>query len=202
MWGKSLLISPILKPDQRSLSLYLPEGEWWHFEYEQSRPERLTGQHVIKTDMKSNIPVHVRGGTILPIQQYVLRNSSKEDTRNLSLYIFPEHGKAFGEFFLDDGLSKDTIKNNLFILYNFSYANCSVQVTKLGNTTWNALTTTLMDVYVFKAKTVTNVEINNTTKEFTLDDKLNVLKVNANMELKEITSITWADKKNGCQMLA
>ncbi|XP_035220406.1 sucrase-isomaltase, intestinal-like, partial [Stegodyphus dumicola] len=202
MWGKSLLVSPILKPDQSSLSLYLPEGEWWHFEYEQSRTERLTGQYVIKTDMKSNIPVHIRGGTILPIQQYVLRNSSNEDTRNLSLYIFPQQDKASGELFLDDGLSKNTIENNLYILYQFSYENCIVQVTKLGNATWNDLTTNLMDVYVFKVKTVTNVEINNTTKQFTLDDKLNVLKVNANMELKEITSLAWADKKNGCQMLA
>lgn len=67
MWGPSLLISPVLEPNTRSVFAYFPRGaRWFDFhtgmEVESGRAHELEAPH-------DHIPVHVRGGSIIVMQE-------------------------------------------------------------------------------------------------------------------------------------
>jgi alpha-glucosidase/alpha-D-xyloside xylohydrolase len=64
LWGRDVLVSPVVEKGARSRSLYLPRGGWYDFWTE----ERLEGGREIerKVDLET-MPLHVRAGTILPL---------------------------------------------------------------------------------------------------------------------------------------
>lgn len=71
IYGDHLLVCPVLKPKQKSLTVYLPQGEWLDYYsgriYEGGRKWRL----ILKNDY---IPLLVKAGSVIPnypVQQYV-----------------------------------------------------------------------------------------------------------------------------------
>ncbi len=71
LWGRDVLVSPVVEKGASSRRLYLPHGLWFDFWTE----ERLEGGCEIdrKVDLET-MPLHVRAGAILPlgpVKQYV-----------------------------------------------------------------------------------------------------------------------------------
>ena len=71
LWGRDMLVSPVVEKGATSRRLYLPRGAWFDFWTE----ERLEGGREIdrKVDLET-MPLHVRAGAILPlgpVKQYV-----------------------------------------------------------------------------------------------------------------------------------
>ena len=71
IYGDNLLVCPVLKPKQKSLTVYMPKGEWLDYYtgriYEGGRKWRLS----LKND---HIPLLVKAGSVIPnypVQQYV-----------------------------------------------------------------------------------------------------------------------------------
>jgi len=64
LWGRDVLVSPVVGKGAQSRRLYLPRGGWYDFWTE----ERLEGGREIerKVDLET-MPLHVRAGTILPL---------------------------------------------------------------------------------------------------------------------------------------
>lgn len=67
MWGSSLLISPVLDENTRTVYAYFPKTRWFDF---------YTGKEVIGTGRAHEldapldfIPLHVRGGSIIVTQE-------------------------------------------------------------------------------------------------------------------------------------
>jgi alpha-glucosidase (family GH31 glycosyl hydrolase) len=66
MWGSSLLISPVLDPNTRSVYAYFPRARW--FDYYTGKEILETGRiHEIDAPL-DHIPLHVRGGSIIVTQ--------------------------------------------------------------------------------------------------------------------------------------
>jgi alpha-glucosidase (family GH31 glycosyl hydrolase) len=100
LWGRDILVSPIVEKGATSRRLYLPRGEWFDFWTE----TRLEGGREIdrRVDL-ATMPLHVRAGAILPfgpIKQYV----DEPVEGPLSIVVYPGADGAF-TLYEDDGKS-------------------------------------------------------------------------------------------------
>jgi len=102
MFGKDILVAPVVRPGDRKRLVYLPHGGWYDFHTK----ERLEGGTYIIADAPlDRIPVYVREGAIIPMAR------SAESTRfmDFSTLWFELYAGPEGSFDLyeDDGLTQD-----------------------------------------------------------------------------------------------
>jgi len=102
LWGKSLLVAPVVEKGASSRRVYLPPANWYDF----WTGEHLEGGREIDRPVDlETLPLYVRAGSILPfgpVKQYV---DEKVDGP-LMLSIFPGADASF-LLYEDDGLSFD-----------------------------------------------------------------------------------------------
>jgi alpha-glucosidase (family GH31 glycosyl hydrolase) len=98
LWGRDILVSPVVEKGAASRRLYLPRGRWFDFWTE----ERLEGGREIDRAVDlDTMPLHVRAGAILPlgpVKQYV----DEPVAGPLSVVIYPGANGAFS-IYEDDG---------------------------------------------------------------------------------------------------
>ncbi|TKC46653.1 hypothetical protein EI555_004921 [Monodon monoceros] len=121
LWGPSLLITPVLKQGADTVSAYIPNATWYDFETGAKRPWK--GQRVDMYLPADKIGLHLRGGYIIPIQQPAVTTTASRNNPLGLIVALDEDNKAKGDFFWDDGETKDTIQNGNYILYTFSVSN-------------------------------------------------------------------------------
>jgi alpha-glucosidase (family GH31 glycosyl hydrolase) len=102
LWGRDILVAPVVEKGATSRRVYLPSGSWYDF----WTAERLEGGREItrQVDLET-LPLYVHAGTVLPlgpVKQYV---EEKVD-QPLSLSIYPGADASF-LLYEDDGRSFD-----------------------------------------------------------------------------------------------
>jgi alpha-glucosidase (family GH31 glycosyl hydrolase) len=114
MFGDEFLVAPIFHEGQAHRSVYLPAGEWIDY----SRGQRYRGPTTLVYDVNpqtwADIPLFVRGGSIIPsqeIQQYV----GEHPVTQINLDVFPAATEASFVYYDDDGISYDYEKNNSYL---------------------------------------------------------------------------------------
>nr|XP_023423179.1 uncharacterized protein LOC100714419 [Cavia porcellus] len=131
--GPALLVSPVLEPDARSVKAYFPGAHW--YDYYTGVNINARGQWKDVAAPLDHINLHVRGGYILPLQEPAL-NTHLSRKNPLSLLIaLDENKEARGELFWDDGESKDTVANNVYLLCEFSATQNRLEV-KISQSTY------------------------------------------------------------------
>jgi len=100
LWGRDILVSPVVEKGALSRRLYLPRGAWWDFWTE----ERIDGGREIerKVDLET-MPLHVRAGAVLPfgpVRQY----AEEPVDLPLTLVVYPGADGA-STLYEDDGKS-------------------------------------------------------------------------------------------------
>jgi alpha-glucosidase/alpha-D-xyloside xylohydrolase len=102
LWGRDILVSPVVEKGATVRRLYLPRGAWFDFWTE----ERIDGAREIERPVDlETMPLHVRAGAIVPlgpIRQVV----DEPIDAPLSLSIYPGADGAF-MVYEDDGRSFD-----------------------------------------------------------------------------------------------
>ncbi|XP_007946915.1 sucrase-isomaltase, intestinal [Orycteropus afer afer] len=127
LWGPALLITPVLKQGAETVSAYIPDATWYDYETGAKRPWRK--QRIDMPLPPDKIGLHIRGGYIIPIQQpNVTTTASRLNPLGLIIAL-DENNTANGDFFWDDGETKDTIQNGTYILYTFSVSNNNLNIT-------------------------------------------------------------------------
>jgi alpha-glucosidase/alpha-D-xyloside xylohydrolase len=100
LWGRDLLVSPVVEKGAATRALYLPRGSWFDFWTE----ERVAGGREIDRAVDlGTMPLHVRAGAIIPmgpIKQYV----DEPVDAPLNVTIYPGADGAF-TLYEDDGRS-------------------------------------------------------------------------------------------------
>lgn len=124
MFGRSLLIAPVTKPNAEQWKVYLPKGNDW---YDFWTNEKLTGgQTVNRATPKEVIPLYVKAGSILPWgpkMQYSTEKSWKE----LDLKIYPG---ANGRFTLyEDELDNYNYEQGQYSEISFTWDEASQTLT-------------------------------------------------------------------------
>ena len=104
MFGKTLLVSPVTEPDVQSWKTYLPQNQAGWFDFRTGKHYE-GGQTVETTVNRTNIPVFVKGGSIMPIGADKQYAAEKADAP-MELHIYPGADATF-TLYEDDGKSYD-----------------------------------------------------------------------------------------------
>jgi alpha-glucosidase/alpha-D-xyloside xylohydrolase len=102
LWGRDLLVAPVVEKGATERKLYLPEGEWYDFwtNEKQAGKRELTR----KVDL-ATMPLYVRAGAILPldpVRQYTAESVAEPTT----VRVYPGRDGTF-RLYEDDGASLD-----------------------------------------------------------------------------------------------
>jgi alpha-glucosidase len=102
-FGPSILVSPVLEENSTSVSIYLPNDTFYDF----WTHERVigTGSWVNISDVAfDSIPLHIRGGSILPLRAESANTTTELRKKDFVLWIAPNAtNQAEGALYLDDG---------------------------------------------------------------------------------------------------
>ncbi|KAK9816809.1 hypothetical protein WJX72_005317 [[Myrmecia] bisecta] len=85
--GDGVLVSPVLYENATNVTAYFPQGVWYDLFNTSSRIDATSGGMNVTLDAPlGQVPVHVMGGTIMPLQEAAMLT---EDTRksNISLLV-------------------------------------------------------------------------------------------------------------------
>uniref|UniRef100_A0A8C6LWD2 alpha-glucosidase n=1 Tax=Nothobranchius furzeri TaxID=105023 RepID=A0A8C6LWD2_NOTFU len=121
LWGKHLLITPVLDPGVDTIRVYIPDAVWYDYE----TMERLTDRrkHVDMYLPADKLGLHIRGGAVLPTQRpEVTTTHSRSNPMGLVIAL-DDNNQAAGELFWDDGDSRVSAT---------SQGVLTMQVTKAG----------------------------------------------------------------------
>jgi alpha-glucosidase len=120
-FGDSILVSPVLAENKTSVQIYVPDDTFydWNAGF---APVHGNGSMVNLTNVNfTTIPLHVRGGAILPLRIESANTTTQLRTKGFNLVIAPgRDGSANGSLYLDDGLS---IEQPSMTFINFTYAS-------------------------------------------------------------------------------
>ncbi len=101
LFGRDLLVAPVLEPGARSRTVYLPPGDWYEF-WSGARMQGGTTRDV-QTPL-DRIPLFARAGSVIPTQP-VLQHTGETNGATLELCVYPPEagGSAGTELYEDDG---------------------------------------------------------------------------------------------------
>jgi alpha-glucosidase len=98
LFGRDLLIAPVLQEAQRERDIYLPKGEWFDF-WTGRRYEGGTGARIRVT--LDSIPIFVRGGAFV-FRQPVVQHTGEMAGEPLEVQVFPA-ASSDAVLYEDDG---------------------------------------------------------------------------------------------------
>ena len=102
MFGRDLLVAPVLWPGSRTRDVRLPEGDW----YDYWSGEKHTGPKVVRVEAPIDlIPLFVRAGAIVPSQQD-MQFSDQAPVDPLTIDVFSS-ASSTARLYEDDGISLD-----------------------------------------------------------------------------------------------
>ncbi|CAF1211765.1 unnamed protein product, partial [Didymodactylos carnosus] len=132
LWGSSLLIAPVIYENQTMKNLYLPPSPVRWYDYYTGQEQTKLGNITVDAPL-DYIPLFVKGGSIIPTQQYALNtNLSRQNPVSL-LIALDQNQTASGSLFWDDGDSVDTYVNQNYNLFQFSYtSNSTITITAVA----------------------------------------------------------------------
>jgi alpha-glucosidase len=123
MIGDSVLVSPIVVENATSIHAKFPTGVWydWYNGMAIKGPSSKTLEAPL-----THIPLHVRGGAILPLKTPEMTIDDTYATPYQLLVALDNTGKANGRLYIDDGHSIDQPKTS-DITFNFSKGKLSAK---------------------------------------------------------------------------
>ncbi|KAJ5090239.1 hypothetical protein N7532_008923 [Penicillium argentinense] len=131
--GPSLMVVPALAPQVDTVHGVFPglkNGAIWYDWYNGSV---VTAQPGVNTSIPAplgHIPVFVRGGSVLPMQNPALTTRDSRNTPWSLLTALDAHGAASGDLYLDDGVS---LVQNATLSVKFKAAESSLSAIPQGN---------------------------------------------------------------------
>jgi alpha-glucosidase (family GH31 glycosyl hydrolase) len=98
LWGRDMLVAPVVEKGATTRNVYLPKGDWYDFWTE----EKLAGGREISKPVDlATTPLYVRAGAILPLDPIKQYTAEKVDGP-LTLTVYPGADGAF-TLYEDDG---------------------------------------------------------------------------------------------------
>ncbi|GAB6030870.1 hypothetical protein CHUAL_007705 [Chamberlinius hualienensis] len=133
LWGSGLLISPVVYEGDTSVVAYFPAAKWYDY-YTGNNVNGVEATSItLDAPLDGNIPLHVRGGTIIPTQQPAVTTTiSRENPMGLIVAV-DDQGKAGGLLYWDDGITYQADVKGLFNQFEFSFDQDTLNIIVLKN---------------------------------------------------------------------
>jgi alpha-glucosidase len=132
--GPSVMVIPVLEPQVDTVKGVFPgvgHGEVWYDWYTQTAVDAKPGVNTTISAPLGHIPVFVRGGSILPMQEVALTTRDSRKTPWSLLASLSSNGTASGELYLDDG---ESVYPDDTLYVDFLASNSSLRASARG--TW------------------------------------------------------------------
>lgn len=117
MWGKNILVAPVLEKGIKARKIYLPQGAWFSNagKYFFSRGEWYD------VDVNpSSIPFFFKAGSFTPMLATKVLNTSKADAKNIAMQYVVNSTPTEYELFNDDGNNKKSLEEGKYSIVKFS----------------------------------------------------------------------------------
>jgi len=184
MLGNGILISPVLIQGATSVQAYFPNATWYNFWDGVRLPS--TGVVTLQAAI-TDIPVHVLGGVIIPMQQPGLTIAQTRLNPFKLLIPLDNQGVANGMIFLDDG---ETVNTTQFTIINYSAKNGILQSTV--STALYSNLSPLQYVIILGVPKVTSVTVNGGSHDFNYNSTSLILNISSlGLPMDKNFIITW-----------
>jgi alpha-glucosidase (family GH31 glycosyl hydrolase) len=193
LWGKNILVAPILEDKQNEINVNFPTQNVWYDFFTHEKVN--TNQKVLV--QKQNIPVYVRAGAIIPTQILTenTRNTKEYLKNGLNLLVFADvkKSKSTDYLYIDDGKTPNADKNNQFALLQFerNQKNANHILITLSRKDENQFKPEISNVLKIK---IIGIEIKSTDDNLTWDATAKTLTLNFDWQKKSKINI---QVKNG-----
>ncbi|XP_038174418.1 maltase-glucoamylase, intestinal isoform X2 [Arvicola amphibius] len=182
--GPAFLVSPVLEANARDVTAYFPKAHW--YDYPTGADINSTGEWKTLPAPLEHINLHIRGGYILPWQQHA-RNTQLSRKNPLGLLIaLDENKEARGELFWDDGQSKDTVANNVYLFSEFSVAQNQLDVTISSANYKDPNNLAFQEIKIFGTEEINNVRVKQNDVLIQMSPKISY---NSDLKVATITDI-------------
>lgn len=121
LWGKDVLIAPVLTQGATSRQVTFPAGTWVDY----ANPTKVYegGSTISYNAPLEVLPMFVRGGSIIPTADYDMENTGNYKDNSYTLNIYPVIGcEGAYTLFEDDRTSTSTVENGKYALLTFKDA--------------------------------------------------------------------------------
>jgi alpha-glucosidase len=122
-FGDSILVSPVLEPNQTSVTAYMPDDLFYDFDTHEAvrgKGAKMTFSNVPFT----KITTHIRGGSIIPMRAQSANTTTEIRKQNFVAVVAPGlDGTATGSLYLDDG---DSLVQPAISDIQFTYSKSGV----------------------------------------------------------------------------
>ena len=108
MLGPSILVTPVLVPNADTVQGVFPgvgDGEKWYDWYTLQPVQAKAGENVTMSAPLEHINVHIRGGSVLPLQTPAYTTAETRANPYSLLIALDAQEEASGYLYLDDGES-------------------------------------------------------------------------------------------------
>lgn len=118
MLGPSILVTPVLEPNVRTVNGVFPgikQGTIWYDWYNQTAitAPSTPGANVTIDAPLTHLPLYIKGGSILPQQEALMTTSQCRNSSWSIIAALDVNGAATGNLYLDDGESIDPAETTL-----------------------------------------------------------------------------------------
>ncbi|CAG8483282.1 6536_t:CDS:2 [Racocetra fulgida] len=139
MLGGGILVSPVLSPLKVEVKgAYIPPGIWYNF-YSHDISFEVYDNSGIHSDIYAplnEMPIHLRGGHIIPMQRPRMTTAQSRKTNYYLTIPLDENASAKGTLYLDDGESLDVKDKYTYISY-IAYKSTLIADVKWGDVDYN-----------------------------------------------------------------
>lgn len=193
LWGDSLMISPVLEQGASNVKAYVPAGRWYEFFTGEIIDSQ--GQYVTLPADFNKINLHVRGGSILPLQQPAITTTDSRKLPFSLLVALDENGEAGGNMYIDDGdqLLDNGVDATTYMHFQAAGGKLRNVFTRKGYTPSYSTVQTITIYGVATQPTSVTVNGNQVdTKDITYDSNVKVLRFNTSFNIMEENNIAWS----------
>lgn len=129
LWGRDVLIAPVMTAGTTSRPVRLPDGIWLNYH---NPGERFEGDTTIIADAPLEVlPMYVRGGAIIPKALYNMKNTGDYRIDNYTLEYYPTPGCGVTSFTIyeDDLASARSMERGEYALVTVTADNAPEAIT-------------------------------------------------------------------------
>ncbi|CAF0899838.1 unnamed protein product [Brachionus calyciflorus] len=175
MVGESILITPVLEQNAKIVQGYFPNDTWYDFR-SGTKLDLSKSNYVNFYVTLDDIPVHIKGGRIIPFQQPDI-NTKRARKNSFGLIVALKNNRAVGYFYWDDGESFDSKEKKIANYFLFFADNQGLEVQR--NSYKYETNMILSDIRVYGVdQPIKEVRINDILHEnFTYDEINKVLEI-------------------------
>ena len=140
LWGRNLLVAPVLTEGARSRRVILPDdGSKWFNLYDIAAAPVAGGDTITVDAPLDVLPLFARGGSFIPVADYEMDNTADFNTRQYTVNFYPVDGVGDTfNLFEDDHLSTRSLADGAFAIVRFDGSRdldgaTTINVTSEGN---------------------------------------------------------------------